>query len=122
MAFSLCYYSRMRFIANLLPLIQQASSFRRVVSVFAGACEGPVSTSDIPGMTLGLLAARGHASSLVTLGLESTAARAPDVSFIHDFPGNVKTTIMDNMPGGIPYIFKPFMCAAKTAESPKIAS
>ena len=40
-----------------------------------------------------LLSHRGHASSLVTLSLESLAAKAPTVSFIHNFPGFVTSGI-----------------------------
>ena len=40
-----------------------------------------------------MLSARGHATSLVTLSLEALAKKAPDVTFIHDFPGPVKSGI-----------------------------
>lgn len=38
-------------------------------------------------------AARGHLASMLTLSMESLAKRAPDVSFIHNFPGPVKSNI-----------------------------
>ncbi|KAL9095083.1 MAG: hypothetical protein Q9165_002686 [Trypethelium subeluteriae] len=93
---ALCHYSRIRFIINLLPLLQRATHLRRVVSVFAATKEGPVNTADIQGRKVSLmsaLSARGHASSLVTLSLEKLAGTAPDVSFVHDFPGAVRTNI-----------------------------
>lgn len=37
--------------------------------------------------------ARGHIASAATLGLEHVAAIAPEVSFIHDFPGFVRSNI-----------------------------
>ena len=93
------YYSRTRFIVNLLPLIQQASSLRRVVTVLAGGKEGPVDTSDIDARKVPLLSARGHAASLITFSLEALAKQAPNVSFVHDFPGFVKTDIASKSSG-----------------------
>ncbi|KAF8907956.1 hypothetical protein CPB84DRAFT_1768254 [Gymnopilus junonius] len=89
---SLAYYSRARFILNLLPLLRRATGLRRVVSVFAGGKEGPIDTNDFQGWKLGL-SARGHASSLITLSHEVFAKKAPEVSFVHDFPGPVKSGI-----------------------------
>ena len=40
-------------------------------------------------------ALRGHLCSLVTLGLEAVARTAPTVSFVHDYPGTVKTRFLD---------------------------
>ncbi len=90
-AVALAYYSRNRFIVNLLPLLQKATALRRVVTVFTGCKEGPVDTSDFQGWKIPLLSMRGHASSMVTMSLEAIAKKAPDVTFIHDFPGPVKT-------------------------------
>ena len=87
------YYSRTRFIVNLLPLLQQATALRRVVSVLAGGKEGPVNTSDFQARKVSLLSQRGHLSAMTTLSLEALAKKAPDVSFIHDFPGPVKSKI-----------------------------
>lgn len=49
---------------------------------------------------------RGHGASLVTLSLEALAAKAPDVSFIHDFPGPVKSGVARNGQGMIVYMIK----------------
>jgi hypothetical protein len=43
------YYCRTRFIINLLPLLQQATSLRRVVTVFAGGKEGQIYPNDFQG-------------------------------------------------------------------------
>lgn len=40
-----------------------------------------------------MLAMRGHAVSIVTLSMETIAQKAPDVSFVHNFPGQVKSDI-----------------------------
>lgn len=92
-ATALIHYARSRFIVNLLPLLQQATALRRVVSVFTGCKEGPVDTNDFPGLKVSIRGARGHASSLVTMSLEALAKKAPDVSFVHDFPGLVKSNL-----------------------------
>lgn len=35
---------------------------------------------------------------LITLGLEALAQTAPDVSFVHDYPGTVKTPFLKHIP------------------------
>jgi NAD(P)-dependent dehydrogenase (short-subunit alcohol dehydrogenase family) len=95
-AASLILHSRTRFILNLLPLIQAAPAgqLRRVLSIFCGTKEGPLppaAAMDIQMRTAtSPLKARGQAATMLTLLLEETAARAPDVGFVHDFPGYVK--------------------------------
>lgn len=118
---ALTYYSRIRLIVNLLPLLQKATSLRRVVTVFGGTKEGALCTADLQGRTLvsppslsspyppspsppittgvgnaagsACLALRGHTASMMTLALESLALEAPDVSFVHSFPGFVRTNL-----------------------------
>ncbi|MCJ1420982.1 hypothetical protein MMC32_007344 [Xylographa parallela] len=92
---ALVAYSRTRFIVNLLPLLRRAPSLRRVVSVLCAGKEGPVDASDLQGWKMtNLLAQRGQGASQVTMTLETLAAQAPDVSFVHNFPGSVKTNII----------------------------
>ncbi|KAH6667629.1 hypothetical protein B0J14DRAFT_602708 [Halenospora varia] len=95
---ALNYYSRIRFIINLLPLIQRADSLRRIVTVGGGGQEGPFDTSDFSALRVPLPQLKGHLCSLITLGLEAVAKTAPDVSFVHDYPGTVKTPLLDGMP------------------------
>lgn len=90
---TLVTYSRNRFIVNLLPLLQQATALRRVVTAFAAGKEGPVSINDFQGWKVSALSARGHVSSLVTVSLEALAKKAPDVTFIHNFPGPLKSNL-----------------------------
>ena len=105
-AASLAHYSRARFILNLLPLLQPAPALRRVVTVFAGTKEGPIDTSDFQGWKVSMLSARGHATSLVTLSLEALARKAPDVAFIHNFPGPVKSGIGRGAKGAAMFVLK----------------
>ncbi|KAI1736421.1 NAD(P)-binding protein [Xylaria scruposa] len=97
---ALNYYARIRFITNLLPLIQRASALRRVVTVGGGGHESELDTSDFQALRVSSTPEklRGHLTSLVTLGLEAVAQAAPDVSFIHDFPGSVRTKIVEGLP------------------------
>ncbi|KAJ0418789.1 hypothetical protein BJY00DRAFT_287366 [Aspergillus carlsbadensis] len=90
---SLAHYSRIRFITRLLPLLQAAPDHRRVVTVGGGGSEGPIDPSDFPGLHIPLEQFRGHLITLITLGLEAVAKGAPDVSFIHDYPGAVDTPL-----------------------------
>ena len=96
---ALNYYSRVRFITNLLPLLRCATALKRVVTVAGGGLEGPLDTSDFSARRMPLFAMRGHLSTLITLGLQAVAKAAPDVSFVHDYPGTVDTTLSSRMTG-----------------------
>jgi len=96
---ALVHFARARFIQNFLPELQAANSIKRVVSVMAGTKEGAFDPEDINADRAGLIGARGHAASMVTMGMEVLARMAPDVSFVHDFPGPVKSGIGREMPG-----------------------
>lgn len=85
---ALAYYARVRFVENFLPLLQEASALRRVVNVFAGTKEGNVDTKTFASLR------RGHGTSMMTLSLEAMAQAAPDVSFIHNYPGAVLTSLI----------------------------
>ncbi|KAL7619523.1 hypothetical protein AAE478_010063 [Parahypoxylon ruwenzoriense] len=90
---ALVYYSRIRFVVNLLPLLKDATSLRRVVTVFAGTKEGPLFPNDWEGYNLGFAVGRGHFASMLTLAFEALAPETPEVSFVHVYPGFVKTGI-----------------------------
>ncbi|KAI1736490.1 NAD(P)-binding protein [Xylaria scruposa] len=98
---ALNYYSRIRFIDNLLSLIQRAPALRRVVTVGGGGYESELDTTDFPALRVPQDKLRGHLTALVTLGLEAVARRAPDVSFVHDYPGTVRTKLLDYLPEGV---------------------
>ncbi|OQE46817.1 hypothetical protein PENCOP_c001G04289 [Penicillium coprophilum] len=87
------YYARTRFITNLLPNIKQATSLRRVVSVLAGGHEGPIDETDFQAKNMSVLSLRGHLVSMTDLALETLAEQAPEVTFVNDYPGAVKTGI-----------------------------
>ena len=122
----LLYYSRMRLTQQLLPLLQNATSVCHVVSVADGACEGKLFLDDIPlhqltlpkfeaqpdTSSLGLmdiymvLKVVGHASTVLTLGLEALAQRAPNVSFVHTHPGTVATPTIDRLGGVVGVVLR----------------
>lgn len=96
---ALAYYSRARFIVNLLPQLRKAPSLRRVVTVGAGTKEGTIFRDDFQANTLGVLSFRGHLTSMITLSLDAVARQAPEVSFVHDYPGFVKTGLSRELTG-----------------------
>ncbi|CRG82998.1 hypothetical protein PISL3812_00346 [Talaromyces islandicus] len=81
---ALSYYSRMRFIANLLPLLRTAasttSSLSRVITVLAGTKEGPINPSNIPGKKV---SKNNHGQ----------------ISCIHTYPGFVDTGLGRSITG-----------------------
>jgi len=91
-------------VVNLLPLLRQATGLRRVVTVFAAGKEGKIDTADYQARHISLLAIRGHVSSMNTLSLEAIAKMAPEVSFVHDFPGSVKGGLLRGFKGILPTI------------------
>ncbi|KAK7994901.1 short-chain dehydrogenases/reductase [Apiospora arundinis] len=104
---ALMYYARTRFIVNLLPQLKKAQSLRRVVTVGAGGKEGPVIPSDWQANDMGILSFRPHAASMTTLSLLAIAKEeSPEVSFIHVYPGFVKTGMSRELTGIVPAITK----------------
>ncbi|KAI0964991.1 putative short-chain dehydrogenases/reductase [Xylaria arbuscula] len=94
-SFALGAYSRLRFIMNLLPHLQKATSLRRVVSVGAATCEGAIDLSNLPGRGFALHQWRDQLASVGTLTLDEARRRhAPDVAFVHTVPGVVESGIM----------------------------
>jgi hypothetical protein len=94
---ALNYYSRLRFITQLLPLLRNAPTLRRIVTVGGGGKEGPLDVTDFPALRVPLPQLRGHLTTLITFGLETVAKTAADVSLIHDYPGSVNTGLYRNM-------------------------
>ncbi|KAF4956526.1 hypothetical protein FGADI_3805 [Fusarium gaditjirri] len=93
----LTIYSRNRLAVNLLPLLKKAPSLRRVISVMAGTHEGKLFSDDIAARNIPFTSihnSRGHMCSALTLSLEALARQAPEVSFIHNFPGSVDTNLI----------------------------
>ncbi|MCJ1268498.1 hypothetical protein MMC22_008386 [Lobaria immixta] len=88
------YYSRLRFTTQLLPLLEAASpELSRVVSVLAAGEESSILELENLGLKQGftLRKAAAHATTMTSLAFEETAKKHAGTSFIHAFPGGVKT-------------------------------
>ncbi|KAL4995897.1 hypothetical protein BDV10DRAFT_202703 [Aspergillus recurvatus] len=123
--FALRYYARMRFIQNLLPLLEfqhepsvspdPSSIPSKVISVYGGGFEYSINTSDLDlKHTFSLLNAYKHSITMTSLSMAHLARKHPKVSFIHAFPGLVGTNIYTNsFPGPVAavynYLFWPLM-------------
>jgi hypothetical protein len=81
-------------MVNLQPLLRAATGLRRVVSVFAGSHEGPVFPDRWDGRGVPVTKSRGHMVSMITLAHLKLAQQAPEVSFVQNYPGAVKTGIL----------------------------
>ncbi|KAF4472959.1 short-chain dehydrogenase reductase [Fusarium albosuccineum] len=87
------YYSRLRAVEQLLPLLNNAPS-PRIVSVLAGGVEAPLNEDD-----LGLKDPKNwttwnsslHSATMGTLALERFARQNPKLSIVHWYPGPVDT-------------------------------
>lgn len=77
-----------------------------MVSIFTGTKEGLLDLNDLQARNISFRNPRGHASSLVTFGLEGLANKAPEVGFVHVFPGFVKSGIMRGTTGVLMSVVK----------------
>lgn len=94
---SIRHYARTLFILNLLPLLNKAPA-PRVITVVAGGLEGPIFPSDLEfkdPKNYSVAKVAGATSTYITLTLEQLQARNPKISFIHAFPGLVKTNLFN---------------------------
>ena len=90
------YYSRMRFIFKLLPILSKASS-PRVVSILAAGREAKIVTSDLELSSpenYSLINATNHTATLTTLAMDELSKEYPKITFIHKYPGIVKTKLL----------------------------
>ncbi|KAG4440942.1 hypothetical protein IFR05_003571 [Cadophora sp. M221] len=106
---ALMVYSRARFIMNLLPIIKVAPALRRIITVAGGGREGQLYPDDYPARQLSLMRMRHHLITVITLSMEALAKFAPEVSFIHDYPGTVKTPLLDHNLGIISVFLRAFI-------------
>ncbi|KAJ0298297.1 hypothetical protein COL5a_002840 [Colletotrichum fioriniae] len=96
------YYTRLRAVQKLLPLLRNATR-PRVVSVLAAGLEGPMVDEDDldlrrPG-NWGYWPASVQATTMGTLALEVLARENPGVSLVHSMPGPVATPGLERARG-----------------------
>lgn len=95
------YYSRIRFIQNLVPLLESAEN-PRVISVLAGGKEIDIKEENLDlRKSFSLSASNGYPASMTSLVFEVLASQHPSVSFIHEFPGIVATPLLKNSLGSV---------------------
>ena len=99
------YYSRMRFVVNLMPNLTAASDagqLSRVNSVLAAGSEGEIRTDDLDlKHNFTLHAALAHCTVFTDFMMEEFAKRYPGTTFMHSYPGTVKTGIANQLNGPI---------------------
>ncbi|KAG8943963.1 hypothetical protein FRC00_010835 [Tulasnella sp. 408] len=106
---ALSFYSRWKFVDELLPLLESASSDgeeARVMTILAPGISGPLDTSDLglkKNYSSGL--ARKHGPAYTDNFIAEYSSRYPAISFIHIFPGWVNTTLFNNLPWYLRPIF-----------------
>jgi hypothetical protein len=92
---SLLYYSRMRFILTLTPLLSASPGTAHVISIFAGGFEDSIKSGEIPIGTpppgsYGITGVRKYTTFMKTFFFEELAAKhAGKISFTHIYPGLV---------------------------------
>jgi len=88
---ALDYYSRLRIIHNLLPLLR-AATLPRVISVLGGGGEEKLNINDIELRNdYSLIKAAGQYTTQNTLAFEELAKSNPTITFSHVYPGLVNT-------------------------------
>ncbi|KAL8848281.1 MAG: hypothetical protein Q9221_006680 [Calogaya cf. arnoldii] len=93
---SLRYYSRLRFVQNLLPLLS-LTPYPHIVSVLAGGQEGKIYEDDLELKdNYALLSCANHGTTMTTLAFEHLAHENEKVAFVHVYPGYVATNIMQS--------------------------
>ncbi|PYI09558.1 NAD(P)-binding protein [Aspergillus sclerotiicarbonarius CBS 121057] len=96
------YYSRMRFVHNLLPLLSASQGPARVVSILAAGQEGSVEEDNFDlTKSWTFMKSNTYAATLNSLALEHLATANPTVSFIHAFPGVVRSPLMKSTFGNL---------------------
>lgn len=92
---ALLYYSRMRFIQNLTPLLLASTQTAHVISIFAGNMEDSIGRGEDPVGTpppskYGITSVRRNTTFMKTFYLEELAEKhAGKISFVHIYPGLV---------------------------------
>lgn len=94
MSMVLRYHARVLFIRELLSGLDEAKRPRRVVAVLAGGTEKPVNESDLALVNpanFGVMQAAAHSATMTSLAFEHLATLYPNTTFVHAYPGLVKT-------------------------------
>ncbi|MCJ1284588.1 hypothetical protein MMC26_003921 [Xylographa opegraphella] len=108
MSMSLLYYSRMRFVMKLLPLLRASPLPAHIVSVYSAGKEAKLLSEDLSLRTpqhYGQANVRSHVTYMTTLFMEKLAEQNPGhLSLVHVYPGLVFTEAFSS--AGLPTWFK----------------
>ncbi|KAF2155746.1 hypothetical protein K461DRAFT_310371 [Myriangium duriaei CBS 260.36] len=96
---SLIYYSRMRCVVNLLPLLTASTTPAHVVTIFGPGLEADFHGDDLSlreAKNQGIVNMRSHVVHMTTLFGEALVKQHPGkLSFCHSYPGFVFTTLWE---------------------------
>ncbi|KII87958.1 hypothetical protein PLICRDRAFT_42507 [Plicaturopsis crispa FD-325 SS-3] len=109
------YYSRWKFINELLPLLQKAADAgedAKVMSMFSAGGNGQIDLDDL-GLkkTYSVRKAAVQGPTYNDLMVEDFAGRHPDVAFTHAYPGGVRTPLLRTTKGVAKYTIGPVIHA-----------
>ena len=95
--FVISYYARIRLVCNLLPLLRR-STRPRILSVLNGGKEGSLQEQDL-GLerSWSAMSVVNHTTTMMTISFEHLAAQEPQMTFMHSYPGLVKTDIFTRL-------------------------
>ena len=92
--FALSYYTRIRLVTRLLPLLRQSSG-PRVLSVLNGGKEEALNEQDLGlDQSWSSRCVIKHTTTMTTLMFERLAKENQGITFMHAYPGLVKTDII----------------------------
>ncbi|KAE8447392.1 hypothetical protein EG329_010806 [Mollisiaceae sp. DMI_Dod_QoI] len=102
---ALRYYTRLRFVYDLMPLLLESPN-PRVVSILAGGQETAIDINDLEVRNdFSFMKAAKNGTTQTTLAFEELAKSYPSISFIHKYPGFVNTGVIARLLATAPGIF-----------------
>lgn len=117
---SVMYYSRMRVVQQLIPLLENAANANepaRVVTVLLAGVEGHINEDDLECTAhYSFPQIRQQRATLHSLAVEHLARKYPTLSFSHYNPGIVNTGIFRELPGWLRIPLSPLMLFGESAE------
>ncbi|KAE8371875.1 hypothetical protein BDV26DRAFT_302375 [Aspergillus bertholletiae] len=95
------YYSRMRFVYNLISSLEKSEN-PRVVSIYAAGKEVLLDEDNLDlKRSFSISASNSYPATMTSLLFEVLATQYPTISFIHEFPGFVATPLLKHSLGSI---------------------
>lgn len=89
--------------------MRNAPILKRAVFVFGSGLEGKVVTDDLEGRNLPALRNRDSVASMLSLATDKLSQEAPEISWVHNFPGFVESGIWDGLEGLFGIIIRTIM-------------